>query len=970
MKKLIIFLGIWVMSFVGFAQVDTDGDGLSDADETNIYKTDPNNADTDNDGLSDGFEVANTDIAPEGADARGFNPLVADVDGDGLLDGQETSQGFNSILTGLFKPEILSPFVKDSDGDGISDGDEYNNALQPTDPTNKDTDGDGLDDGDELSLGSDPNVVDTDGDGLSDGREANPTTGIGTDPTDADTDDDGLSDGREVELGTDPLKADTDNDGLNDYDEVEIYKTLPESQDTDNDKLKDGEEVFTYLTDPLLSDTDNDGCTDGEEVASGNDPTDANESTATFFEDSDGDGFGNPNVTIDACAAPQGYVLNNTDCNDGDATINPNKVWYADSDGDGFGSNTNTTRSCTQPTGFIPTSGDCDDSDPDVYPGAPAKADGKDNDCDGTVDRVTQTVTFATIAPKVFGDAPFIVTATASSGLAVKFFARGPVTLNPANSGNITITGAGTATIIAIQEGNNSYLPSDSIRREFVISKADQSITFTEIANATFAGQSIPLNATASSNLKVRYAISGPATLNGDSTALIVNGAGNITITASQPGNGNFNAAANVQRNFNIAKANQTITFAAIADAVFASQSITFGATASSNLKVRFTISGPASFNADTSRIEVKGAGVVTVVASQAGNANFNAAASIERKFTIAKASQTITLNNAAAFVDAVFDDQTITIDAVSSAGLDLGYKLTGPASLSNTDISITGAGVVSLAIGQGGNENYLPADTVRVTFSISKAAQTISFEALPDVVFGVSPLTLVASSSKGLPVAFTISGPATLVGNILTITAPGTITITASQNGTDGILAAAPVERKFCVAPVKPTITQSDVVGSRNNILLTSSADTGNQWYENNSAIAGATNKTYLLDTPREYDISVRVTIDGCNSEFSDAIKVRVVTGINEFINMGLIKIFPNPTTAFLDFSVASDLFKSQPDVEIFSLNGQMLYKLQLDNSFGVWSKTLDVSTIDAGVYFYRISNSDRIVEGRFIKK
>jgi len=48
---------------------DTDGDGISDADEINVWKTDPTNTDTDGDGFSDGLEIL-----------RGYNPA-----GDGSL---------------------------------------------------------------------------------------------------------------------------------------------------------------------------------------------------------------------------------------------------------------------------------------------------------------------------------------------------------------------------------------------------------------------------------------------------------------------------------------------------------------------------------------------------------------------------------------------------------------------------------------------------------------------------------------------------------------------------------------------------------------------------------------------------------------------------------------------------------------------------------------------------------------------
>lgn len=59
--------------------IDTDGDLLSDWDETNKYKTDPNNADTDGDTLSDGAEIF----------THNTNPLLADSDGGGVNDGLE-----------------------------------------------------------------------------------------------------------------------------------------------------------------------------------------------------------------------------------------------------------------------------------------------------------------------------------------------------------------------------------------------------------------------------------------------------------------------------------------------------------------------------------------------------------------------------------------------------------------------------------------------------------------------------------------------------------------------------------------------------------------------------------------------------------------------------------------------------------------------------------------------------------------
>jgi outer membrane protein OmpA-like peptidoglycan-associated protein len=139
---------------------DSDGDGLSDADELR-YHTDPYNPDTDGDGLRDSYEIYT----------------------------------FHT-----------DPTKWDTDGDGLSDGDEV--RIYHTDPLNKDTDGDGLSDGDEVKIyHTDPLKKDTDGDGLDDGTEVNVSK---TNPLDPDTDHGGVKDGIEVAQHMNPLDPSDD----------------------------------------------------------------------------------------------------------------------------------------------------------------------------------------------------------------------------------------------------------------------------------------------------------------------------------------------------------------------------------------------------------------------------------------------------------------------------------------------------------------------------------------------------------------------------------------------------------------------------------------------------------------------------------------------------------------------------------------------------------------------------------------
>ncbi|HZH66794.1 MAG TPA: PA14 domain-containing protein, partial [Flavisolibacter sp.] len=79
---------------------------------------------------------------------------------------------------------------------------------------------------------------------------------------------------------------------------------------------------------------------------------------------------------------------------------------------------------------------------------------------------------------------------------------------------------------------------------------------------------------------------------------------------------------------------------------------------------------------------------------------------------------------------------------------------------------------------------------------------QTISFLPLANIAFGTGAITLAATASSALPVSFAlVSGPATIAGNQLTPTGPGTISIRATQGGNTIYNPAPEVVQNFLVA-------------------------------------------------------------------------------------------------------------------------------------------------------------------------
>lgn len=118
--------------------------------------------------------------------------------------------------------------------------------------------------------------------------------------------------------------------------------------------------------------------------------------TSTFFADSDGDLYGDRLTTQEACSVPAGYSTDNTDCDDTNAAINPETLWYEDGDADTYPLQASQIMQCEEPAGggivdFPAGAWDCDDANPAVGPGfLEILENGIDDDCNpATLDEKT-----------------------------------------------------------------------------------------------------------------------------------------------------------------------------------------------------------------------------------------------------------------------------------------------------------------------------------------------------------------------------------------------------------------------------------------------------------------------------------------------------------------------------------------------------------------------------------------------------
>ncbi len=159
----------------------------------------------------------------------------------------------------------------------------------------------------------------------------------------------------------------------------------------------------------------------------------------------------------------------------------------------------------------------------------------------------TQAIVFPPIPNQTYGDSPFDPGATITSGLPIIYSSSDTTVAKPGPNGKIIIIESGTTTITASVSDNLNYTHVDAVKQVLVINKANQVISGYKypaiVKDSTYSITDIKTSAT---GLKVLFKFSDTSIVNyasKDSSYLKAYQLGQVTITAYQPGNKNYNAA-------------------------------------------------------------------------------------------------------------------------------------------------------------------------------------------------------------------------------------------------------------------------------------------------------------------------------------------------------------------------------------------------------------------------------------------
>ena len=236
-------------------------------------------------------------------------------------------------------------------------------------------------------------------------------------------------------------------------------------------------------------------------------------------------------------------------------------------------------------------------------------------------------------------------------------------------------------------------------------------------------------------------------------------------------------------------------------------------------------LSGPALLTNTT--LTFTGVGTIVLSSAQPGNGLYLPATSTSTIVTTVPKAQSITFSDP---LTIPFTTTPVALSGSSSSGLPLSYAVGNasvavtsggnltPVGIGTTTITATQAGTYSNTFTGDVSGYWLPASSAPQTLVVTRGTQTINpFSAIGRQPVGASlTLSNPPSASSGLPVSLSLkSGPAALVGNVLTLNGGGTVTLAANQPGNANVFPATEVTVSFpVISPRNQTISFASLSG------------------------------------------------------------------------------------------------------------------------------------------------------------
>ncbi|WP_343303556.1 T9SS type A sorting domain-containing protein [Chitinophaga niabensis] len=322
---------------------------------------------------------------------------------------------------------------------------------------------------------------------------------------------------------------------------------------------------------------------------------------------------------------------------------------------------------------------------------------------------------------------------------------------------------------------------------------------------------------------------------------------------------------------------------------------------------------------------------------------------------------------------DITYGDEPLELfGAVSTSGLPVSLEvISGPGTLTDSALHFTGAGTIVIRGTQAGSTDYFPA-TAELSINVAKAAQEISFEAVPEKTFGDSAFVLHASSDAGLPVTFElVSGPGVLTDSLVAITGAGSIIVRAIQAGNENYDSIA-VEQAIVVHKAQQTIT-FDAIPAKvkgQTVYLTATASSGLP--VGFSIVSGNGNLSgNVLKLNYEGLITIQADQAG-NDNYEPAVPVPqqiLVLGLGTLIPEIKAIVYPNPTSGQFKVKLENAPVRPHTFMVVDYRGNVVLSTVATPNGAKYFEVSLNISSSIDGIYYLHVLEGTRNVMRIIVK-
>ncbi|QZE15101.1 T9SS type A sorting domain-containing protein [Halosquirtibacter laminarini] len=455
------------------------------------------------------------------------------------------------------------------------------------------------------------------------------------------------------------------------------------------------------------------------------------------------------------------------------------------------------------------------------------------------VNKANAVIQFAPLSRKNFGEAPFTLRATSTGGaLSYSSLDHSVATVN---EDQCTLVGAGSTTITATSAENANYNTA-SVQRTLEVSKADPQFSFEAIPVKTFGDAAFELQTSTLADV-VQFVSSNPDVATVSGNEVTIHKVGETTITATSQENENYAEVA-VSHLLKVEQFSSEISFDALDAKTFGDDAFELTAMSNDSRAITYVSNNPYVATIQNNIVTIIGAGSTFITASCEATQNASSA-SVTRMLEVKKANTVITFD---ALADKTFGDASFALHGSVNGDGEVLYTSSNPAiaSIDHNEVTIHGAGSVTITASCDETNNYLAATAVSHELVIGKALATTTFEEIANKTYGDDDFSVVANNNGDGTILMASSDPsvATIHNGIITIQGAGTATITASCGATANYLEATIVSRDLVVAKASREITfealEAKEFGDSQFYLQASTSENGAIAYiSSNSSVA-----------------------------------------------------------------------------------------------------------------------------------